>query len=548
MKITTTQPSSPPSSGLLINKRFESVLERRKKEGTLRELPSISKRKSDDKNVMISSSHHDDYAFLIDFSSNDYLGLSQSWDQIQKVESRFQEYLHQQSKSINNNINAMTVLGATGSRLLSGDSQKHHELEKKLAKIHDGHDALLFNSGYDANLSVMSSLPNIDISDDSGRRERDLILMDELCHNSLIMGVRMGARSNKDKNARVEFFRHNDAHHLSSLLQSVFTPTTTSSPSTTPRPLVFVVVESVYSMDGDIAPLKKIFELAQLYFPYVHVIVDEAHGHGIYGKTNRHDLLLRDDDDDNDHIIQSHDYNNTHKFSQEETKNIITSTKENEREHHNNNNENNQVFGGTGVLAALNLEHHPCLLCSVHTFGKAAGCHGAVVISPTQNTSLLIPYLVNYARPFIYSTALSLHSLITIECSYETVISQTIGEFKRKHLFELVRYFRFLAKKKFCLDILDSPSPIQAVMVSSSSGNSISKENNNEKCIQLAKQIEKYGKMKVYPIRYPTVKKGQERIRIIIHSHNTRAQVENLVITLAKGLSLGQLDNIKSKL
>jgi 8-amino-7-oxononanoate synthase len=69
--------------------------------------------------------------------------------------------------------------------------------------------------------------------------------------------------------------------------------------------------------------------------------------------------------------------------------------------------------GGTGVLGAEQVEQHPALACSIHTFGKAAGCHGAVVCG----SSVLCDYLINYGYPVIYSMALPLHSLATIQCS-----------------------------------------------------------------------------------------------------------------------------------
>eukprot|EP00957_Ditylum_brightwellii_P209252 15360979-Ditylum_brightwellii.AAC.1 len=90
-------------------------------------------------------------------------------------------------------------------------------------------------------------------------------------------------------------------------------------------------------------------------------------------------------------------------------------------------------MGGTGVLAALSLESHPALLCSIHTFGKAAGCHGAVIAS----SATVVQYLINYARPFIYSTALPLHSLISIQCAYDSICGEE-GEERRKRVFELV--------------------------------------------------------------------------------------------------------------
>lgn len=109
---------------------------------------------------------------LIDFSSNDYLGLARSDAQIKKVDKIYRSQGKQQS------------LGATGSRLLSGDSAYARNLEIWLSRVHNRSTATLFNSGYDANLSVLSSLLFPD----------DWVILDELCHNSLIMGIKMSRK------------------------------------------------------------------------------------------------------------------------------------------------------------------------------------------------------------------------------------------------------------------------------------------------------------------------------------------------------------------
>jgi len=319
--------------------------------------------------------------------------------------------------------------------------------------------------------------------------------MDELVHNSLIMGVRMG-RLNKE---RVFMFKHNDVEDLRRVLEEV-----TSSSSSISSTLV--VVESVYSMDGDIAPLKEILELA--YKMGAGVMVDEAHGLGVYGKTNVQDLQL-------------------------------TMSKSNTPL--GGNDDQNTVKGGTGVLAALDLENHPALFCSIHTFGKAAGCHGAVVAGSTT----LISYLVNYARPFVYSTALPSHSIITIQQSYESMMG-SVGESRRSKVFRLVRLFREEVSlgidtlndefPNSGFELLPSPSPIQAIVVPG-----------NEQGISVCHYLRNVGKLDVYPIRSPTVAKGKERIRIILHSHNNEDEVhaltKMLLVSLRKLMTFP--DNLK---
>jgi 8-amino-7-oxononanoate synthase len=240
-------------------------------------------------------------------------------------------------------------------------------------------------------------------------------------------------------------------------------------------------------MDGDIAPLKSILELAS--YMGAKVMVDEAHGLGVYGNTNPQNLESKLSDID----INGVDL---------------------------------QRKGGTGVLAALDLECHPALLCSIHTFGKAAGCHGAIVAGST----ILIEYLVNYARPFVYSTALPSHSLVSIQQAYESMMSEE-GERRRVKVFRLVKLFREEMTTEFRtlihdsdFEILPSPSPIQAILVPG-----------NERCISVCQYLRSNG-LDVYAIRSPSVAKGQERIRIILHSHNTEDEVRALITLLVVAL------------
>eukprot|EP00592_Proboscia_alata_P005066 CAMPEP_0194375244 /NCGR_PEP_ID=MMETSP0174-20130528/23710_1 /TAXON_ID=216777 /ORGANISM="Proboscia alata, Strain PI-D3" /LENGTH=476 /DNA_ID=CAMNT_0039155301 /DNA_START=58 /DNA_END=1484 /DNA_ORIENTATION=- len=413
----------------------------------------------------------------IDFSSNDYLGLARDRHQATLVNRRYQTLT---SASVATND---PILGATGSRLLSGNSIHHTRLEHKLSRMHQRESALLANSGYDANLMVLSSLPK--------RRNKDVVLMDELCHNSLIMGTRLGRLDTE-----VRIFSHNNVEALSILLRQCG-----GAGGGDGRSCVFVVVESVYSMDGDVAPLQQILETAQTFGAVV--IVDEAHGLGVFGRTNARDLWSVDNSTDDTNFLHE-----------------------------------SGAAGGTGVLAALHLEHHPALLCSVHTFGKAAGCHGAVICG----SRTLVNYLLNFAKPLVYSTALPLHSLVCIGCAYDTMTG-SLGDEKRARVFRLVRLFRRLfqnssvppqpppppgeiqqhnaASNRLRSLLLPSPSPIQSVLIPG-----------NQACITIATQLRNNYGFDVYPIRSPTVPKGLERIRIILHSHNTPQEVTSLVSML----------------
>lgn len=408
----------------------------------------------------------------IDFSSNDYLGIAHS----NKVHKSVQDIYTNYTSKI-----PPPYTGSTGSRLLSGNSQLAVELEKFLASVHNRPSALICNSGYDANLSLLSSIP----------LPQDVIILDELCHNSLIMGVKMS----RIPLGQVHYFRHNDENHLREILKKY-------GPNMSEDQNLIVVVESVYSMDGDIAPLQEILDTAKEFD--ASVIVDEAHGLGIYGKKNSHQLKLIND------------------ISVKETKIVLNRKKE---------------HGGTGVLAALNLENHPALLAAVFTYGKAAGCHGAVICG----TRTLIDYLINYSRPFIYSTSLPLHSLWTIKVSYD-VMTSSYGDELREKVFELVKLFRSQMMAAFKKEddtgevLLPSPTPIQAVLCPG-----------NEYCILIANKLKQAG-IKAFPIRSPTVPKGQERIRIIIHSHNTKEEVLFLVNCLLQFLGKGKNSLMNNKI
>ena len=445
--------------------RLQEQLDRRQREGSLRSLMPLP-------TAQVSTKPKQQLP--IDFASNDYLGLARCRNQHNSVELAY-------SRLFCNNQDMDSKLGATGSRLLSGDSRLARSIEAKLAEVHNRTAALLFNSGYDANLSILSSLPY---------KEGDAIVMDELVHNSLVMGVRMG-RLNQDS---VFLFKHNDVNDLKRVLEKVAS-SSASSPSST-----LIVVESVYSMDGDIAPLKEILELAE--HMGAGVMVDEAHGLGVYGHTNIQDMELTTNNESMVNAKSDSTINNSEKT----------------------------MVGGTGVMAALQLERHPALICSIHTFGKAAGCHGAVV----AGSSTLISYLVNYARPFVYSTALPPHSLISIQQAYESMVGP-VGERRRKVVFQWVRLFRkeissgiMAMKEEFPgldFELLPSPSPIQAVVVPG-----------NERCISLCQHLRNAGSFDVYPIRSPTVPKGQERIRIIMHSHNNEDEIRALTKMLLTSL------------
>ena len=332
----------------------------------------------------------------IDFCSNDYLGIGRRL----AVDGR-----------------PLTV-GSTGSRLLAGNYALIETVEQQIATFHQSEAALIFNSGYDANIGLLSSVP----------QKGDTILYDFLSHASIRDGIRLSQ-------GQSFAFLHNDLADLERRLQQACGT-------------IFVVTESVFSMDGDICPLPEIVILCLQY--HAHLIVDEAHATGVVGNK------------------------------------------------------------GEGLVQYLGLQQK--IFARVHTFGKACGCHGAVVLG----SSVLRDYLINFARSFIYSTALPPHAVAAIQKSYDTFPLMAV---ERAHLQALIDYFQ---AAQIAYEKLVSNTPIQAVIVPS-----------NDAVKQLATTLQDNG-FDIRPILYPTVPKGKERLRIVLHSFNTIAEVERLV-QLLKG-------------
>ncbi len=186
---------------------------------------------------------------MIDFCSNDYLGFARS----EKLKALVQTELAKYPDYKN---------GSGGSRLLSGNTAFTEELEQQIAAYHQAETGLIFNSGYDANLGLFASLP----------QRGDTIIMDELIHACLIDGARLSLANRFS-------FKHNDLEDLEKKLKNA-------------KGICYLAVESVYSMDGDEAPLMQILQLSQKY--NAHLIVDEAHATGVFGSGLVQRLNLQD--------------------------------------------------------------------------------------------------------------------------------------------------------------------------------------------------------------------------------------------------------------
>lgn len=329
---------------------------------------------------------------LIDFCSNDYLGLAQRGEEFQGKQ----------------------IKGSGGSRLLAGNYPEIEEFESFLAEFHQSESALLFNSGYNANVGFFSAVP----------QKGDTIFYDELIHASIKDGMRLSF-------AKSYSFKHNDINDLKNKLKRA-------------EGDVYVVVESVYSMDGDSAPLVELAALCEE--EVLCLVVDEAHGVGVFGDN------------------------------------------------------------GEGLVQALGLEEK--VPVRIVTFGKAIGAHGAAVIS----NKLIKDFLINFCRSFIYTTALPPHAIQSLQSSYAALKTESLSE-------ELAKKIKIFKSQFSNLDsqfLTSSSSSIQCVLFSG-----------NELVESVSKELVGAG-FDVRPVMSPTVKKGEERIRICLHVFNSDEEIINL--------------------
>ena len=341
---------------------------------------------------------------LVDFSSNDYLGFSKNLD-IPTIASKILMKYHNQP------------IGATGSRLLSGNHKIHEDLELYLADFYGSESALLFNSGYDANLGVLATIP----------QRGDTIVFDELSHASIRDGIRLS-------NAKAFKFKHNDLADLARVIGTIRNKNKEGE--------IYVITESVFSMDGDSPDLLKLIQYCSE--NNSHLIIDEAHAVGIY--------------------------------------------------------EN-------GLVASLGLEKE--VFARIVTFGKAFGVHGASVLGGVD----LRNFLINFARSFIYTTALSPHSAAMIWASHKFLQQQ--GKKFIQELNKRIKELKLIVIEKgiqeyFCL----SDSAIQVCKIAG-----------NDRVKSLSNQLEQDG-FDVRPILSPTVPDGGERLRFCLHTFNTENELK----------------------
>ena len=280
---------------------------------------------------------------LIDFSSNDYLGFAKS--------KFIFDATHQFLVENNYNIN-----GATGSRLLSGNHSLYNIVEKQISEFHQSESALIFNSGYDANVGFFSAVP----------QRGDVILYDELIHASIRDGIQLS-------NAKAYKFKHNDVEDLEFLIKRHSELVSESHSE------IYVVTESVFSMDGDMPDLLKMSELIKKHKGYF--VVDEAHAIGVFGAQ------------------------------------------------------------GCGEIQRLRIEKE--VFARIVTFGKALGCHGAAILGSQKLSDYLVNFARSFIyttglSPHALATIKTAYNQLVILCdseeSHQQKLQKNISFFKSELL------------------------------------------------------------------------------------------------------------------
>lgn len=338
----------------------------------------------------------------IDFSSNDYLGLAR----------------------LHHNLDAVPS-GSGGSRLLSGNYSQIEELESELANHGNTETALVFGSGYAANLGLFSCVC----------KRGDVVLFDQLVHASIRDGIRMS-------NASGYSFAHNDYDALEALLKKYQGQN------------IFVAIESVYSMDGDNPDASVIKELKGKYD--FNLVIDEAHSFGLMGQD------------------------------------------------------------GAGWVD--HFEMNGMVFAKIITFGKAMGCDGAAILGSAN----LRYYLINFSRPFIYTTAPSPHKVALMQKQFNIICSIKDRNSQAIQLKE-----QFVASMNgFGKMITGDCGNIAGLIIGG---------NDRTRAVSAFLQEKK---LVVKPILSPTVPEGSERLRVCFHEYNTQNELELLIKNLKQALEM----------
>jgi 8-amino-7-oxononanoate synthase len=344
---------------------------------------------------------HDGRDYL-NFSSNDYLGLAAS----PEIAAAFIRGVERWGS------------GSGASRLVNGSIQPFHDLERALAEFKGTEASLLFNSGYHANLGVLSCLLD----------EGDIVFSDELNHASMIDGIKLGK-------AKRVIYRHVDMENLSAKLRA--------ARASGAKGQFLIASETVFSMDGDLAPLETLLDLAEEFDAWLYL--DEAHGTGVFGES------------------------------------------------------------GAGLFEAERGHRAAGQVIQMGTLGKALGCFGAYVAGPR----VLIDYLVNKARPFIYTTALP---PATAEAALESLRLLHSKPELRADLWRRIGQVRAAGRP--------IQSPILPILVGESKA-----------ALDLSRKLFEQGYW-VSAIRPPTVPAGGARLRVTLSAEHRPEDVAGLLRAL----------------
>jgi len=358
---------------------------------------------------------HGDRDYL-NFSSNNYLGLAED----PRLQEAFAKGMGEYG------------LGSGAARLVNGSLSPFHRLEEALARFKGTQGALLFNSGYQANVGALSCLVG----------EGDFVFSDELNHASLIDGIRLSK-------AHKIVFPHNGLDELKAGFQA-------ARKKARPGATFLVATESVFSMEGDLCPLRELMDRVREEGALLYL--DEAHATGVFGE------------------------------------------------------------GGSG--RAEEYRDHPAFaehLIQLGTLGKALGCFGAYVAAP----SVIIDYLINRARTFIYSTALPPGLATAVMESLRILKEQA---YRRDVLWRRMELLEEEMSKAFPQGSLKVHSPIVSVNLGSP-----------VLALELSDYLLERG-LWVSAIRPPTVPEGTSRLRITLMATHTEEDVRYLVKTLKEGI------------
>ncbi|KAJ4419890.1 hypothetical protein N0V82_004713 [Gnomoniopsis sp. IMI 355080] len=458
-----------PHKAPTLDEIFTSLLARRRSRGVLRDLTTS------DKN-------------LVDFSSNDYLSISRRPDVRQAYISQIQRLGELGVEGFS--------LGSGGSRLLDGNTELAESLERRLAEFHGAEAGLLFNSGYEANTGLLASAP----------QAGDVVIFDEAIHASVHSGIKLSRAGLSIPFAHNRVWKQADyLDHKDDSLQRTRLDVL-SLEGTLERLLegecgaailagqrhVFITVEALYSMDGDVAPLRDVVQCVEKYLRMGNglVIVDEAHSNGIFGDR------------------------------------------------------------GQGLACQLGLESR--IWASVLTFGKALGCAGGTSRAGCAFQILLVyaklifsmavaiilcsqttrAYLINYARTFIYTTAMGPPGLLSIQVAHEFVASGH-ADVLRSKLQGLIQHVH--ARLGSISRHHDPSATIVRLRAASLQSPIIPIFTSRAK--SLARHCQSHGLM-VRAIVAPTVPRGTDRLRICLHAGNTDGDCDKLCNAIEEWVSL----------